>query len=149
MTCALADSARRAGVARPRGCLAAGWVDTFSEFGPSPRCLSFALLHPNVRVMFFSMGEIKREILKKQDETLRPARLADLVEKGIGVICWCHRCNHHASEATEQLVARLGQEFPVPEIGGAVMKCGKCGSRDVATSPDCPDEFGVVARHSP
>ena len=80
------------------------------------------------------MGRMKREMLDREDHGLRAARLVDLLNQGTGVSCSCTRCGHRAEAATAVLVAQLGPDYPVPEIG-ARMRCGACGSKDVATRP--------------
>jgi len=80
------------------------------------------------------MGRMKREMLDREDHGLRATRLIDLQNGEIGVSCSCNRCGHHAEAATAVLVAQLGPDYPVPEIG-ARMRCGACGSKDVATRP--------------
>jgi len=60
--------------------------------------------------------------------------MIDLARGGIGVLCLCNRCGHRAEAATTVLVSQLGPDFPVPEIGTR-MRCGSCGSKDVATRP--------------
>lgn len=80
------------------------------------------------------MGRMKRELIDREDHQLRAARLADLLRSKVGVLCWCNRCGHRAEAPATLLVAQLGPEFPVPEIGTR-MRCGSCGSKDVATRP--------------
>ncbi len=80
------------------------------------------------------MGRMKREMLNREDHGLRATRLIDLLNDGIGVSCSCNRCGHHAEAASAVLLAQLGPDYPVPEIG-ARMRCGACGSKDVATGP--------------
>ena len=69
------------------------------------------------------MGRMKREMLDREDHGLRAARLVDLLNQGTGVSCSCNRCGHRAEAATAVLVAQLGPDYPVPEIG-ARMRCG-------------------------
>lgn len=85
------------------------------------------------------MGRMKRGLIEREDHGLRAARLAELVEGGVGVLCWCNRCGHRAEAPTATLLAQLGPDFPVPEIGTR-MRCGSCGSKDVATRPAWPTE---------
>lgn len=80
------------------------------------------------------MGRMKRELIEQEDHALRTARLADLLAGRIGVACMCNRCGHRAEAPVALLVRQLGPDFPVPEIG-ARMRCGSCGSKDVATRP--------------
>jgi|GEM_PF-268793 len=91
------------------------------------------------------MAGFKRAAQAAADGKLRPITLGDLAERGIDVFCWCNRCHHHAVLASGALVARLGPQFAVPEIGGQT-RCTACGARDVATRPDWPS-LGQVARH--
>lgn len=92
------------------------------------------------------MGRFKDRVLQQDEGRNRPAVLADLSRAGIGVFCWCNRCGHSAEAATAMLVAQLGPDFPVPEVGTR-MRCSACGSKDVATRPAWP-AGGQVARHS-
>jgi len=80
------------------------------------------------------MGRMKRELIDREDGALQTARLADLLHGQVGVSCWCIRCGHRAEAPVALLVAQLGPEFPVPEIGTR-MRCGSCGAKDVATRP--------------
>ena len=80
------------------------------------------------------MGRMKRELIGREDHALQAARLADLLHGQVGVLCWCNRCGHRAEAPVSLLLAQLGPEFPVPEIGTR-MRCGSCGSKDVATRP--------------
>lgn len=80
------------------------------------------------------MGRMKRELIDREDHALRAARLADLLRGQVGVLCSCNRCGHRAEAPATLLVAQLGPDFPVPEIGTR-MRCGSCGSKDVATCP--------------
>ncbi|MEQ8813395.1 MAG: hypothetical protein RLO51_06880 [Thalassobaculum sp.] len=80
------------------------------------------------------MGRMKRELIDREDHALQSARLADLLRGQVAVLCWCNRCGHRAEAPVTLLVAQLGPEFPVPEIGTR-MRCGSCGSKDVATRP--------------
>ncbi len=89
------------------------------------------------------MGRMKRELLSREDHALSATRLVDLLRSQIGVMCWCNRCGHRAEAPTSLLVAQLGPDFPVPEIGTR-MRCGSCGSKDVATRPARPAQPAVV-----
>jgi len=80
------------------------------------------------------MGRMKRELIEREDNALRTERLADLMAGRIGVACACNRCGHRAEAPVSLLLAQLGPDFPVPEIGTR-MRCGSCGSKDVATRP--------------
>ena len=85
------------------------------------------------------MGRMKRNMIDREDGRIHVARLADLMHGKIGVLCWCNRCGHRAEAATAMLIAQLGPDFPIPEIGTR-MRCGSCGSKDVATRPAWPSE---------
>lgn len=80
------------------------------------------------------MGRMKRELIDREDHQLQAARLADLLRSKVGVLCRCNRCGHRAEAPATLLVAQLGMDFPVPEIGTR-MRCRSCGSKDVATRP--------------
>ncbi|MDJ0684770.1 MAG: hypothetical protein QNJ84_08720 [Alphaproteobacteria bacterium] len=92
------------------------------------------------------MGGIKHEAMKQRDAALPATTLGELSDRGVGVFCWCNRCGHNATIAVARLIAELGPQFPVPEIG-AKMRCSGCGCRDVATRPDWPS-LGQVADHT-
>ncbi len=76
-----------------------------------------------------------------------PALLADLVEQGLGVFCWCNRCGHNAELAVAPLIARLGPWVPVPAVARH-MRCAGCGGRDVSVRPAWPPR-GPVSGHLP
>ena len=91
------------------------------------------------------MAGFKRRALEKEDRGRKTIRLDDLAGDGLGVFCWCNRCGHNATLATERLLAELGPAFPVPELG-ARLRCSGCGSKDVATRPAWRSS-GPVADH--
>jgi hypothetical protein len=92
------------------------------------------------------MGGFKRRATDDAERRRpRPVRLGDLARENLDVFCWCHRCQHHATLASAELLARFGPALPVPEIG-ARLRCSGCGSRDVATRPAWPSP-GRVSRH--
>jgi hypothetical protein len=97
------------------------------------------------KICGWPVGRFKRQIMDAEDGRQRAARLADLKQAGVGVFCWCNRCGHSAEAATAMLISQLGPDFRIPEIGGR-MRCGSCGSKDVATRPAWPS-LGQVARH--
>ena len=80
------------------------------------------------------MGRMKRGLIDREDSGLGATRLIELVHGKVEVMCWCNRCSHRAETPAGVLVAQLGPDFPVPEIGTR-MRCGACGSKDVATRP--------------
>ena len=91
------------------------------------------------------MAGVKTRHLAGEERRRRPASLGAIADSGLGVFCWCNRCGHNAVLAIEVLIAELGAEFPVPEVG-ARTRCTGCGSKDVATRPAWPS-MGPVARH--
>ncbi len=91
------------------------------------------------------MAKIKRRLLAASDRRLKAITLANLVEQQVDVFCWCNRCSHNAVLATAALMAEMGPEMPVPEIG-ARLRCSGCGSKDIATRPAWPS-LGQVTRH--
>ena len=76
----------------------------------------------------------------------RPAILGDLADHGMDVWAWCNGCFKNGAVATDTLIARLGRDYPVPDVG-ARMRCS-CGVRDIETRPNWPDNLGVITRHS-
>jgi len=93
------------------------------------------------------MGGHKTQALKKDETTRRRAHLGDLITSGADIFCWCNRCGHNAVVGLEGLLARFGPQQDVPGLG-AHMRCGGCGSRDVATRPNWPS-LGQVTNHAP
>jgi hypothetical protein len=91
------------------------------------------------------MAGIKRQWLDEEERRRRATSLGELAEAGTEVFCWCNRCSHNAVLETAQLLAELGPDFPVPEIG-ARLRCSGCASKDIATRPAWPG-LGPVARH--
>lgn len=91
------------------------------------------------------MAGTKRRMIDEREQRRRPITLGDLVEDGLDIFCWCNRCCHNAVVAREVLLAQLGPDAPVPEVG-ARMRCSGCGAKDVATRPAWPT-IGPVARH--
>ncbi len=91
------------------------------------------------------MAKIKRSLLAARDRRLRAITLANLAEQQVEVFCWCNRCSHNAVLATAGLMAEMGPQMPVPEIG-ARLRCSGCGSKDIATRPAWPS-LGQVTRH--
>jgi len=91
------------------------------------------------------MAGFKRKLLAAEDKRLKAITLAELATAGVDIFCWCNRCSHNAVLAATRLLAELGPDFPVPEIGGR-MRCSGCGAKDVATRPAWPS-LGPVARH--
>jgi hypothetical protein len=92
------------------------------------------------------MARIKQREMESADRRLAATTLGELGVEGLGVFCWCNRCGHSATLASERLVAEFGPAFPVPEVGTR-LRCSGCGSKDVATRPDWPG-LGQVTRHS-
>ena len=91
------------------------------------------------------MGRLKHTALRERDRDRAATRLGDLLERDVGIFCWCNRCGHNASLDSRRLVAELGPVFPVPEVG-ARLRCSGCGSKDIATRPDWKS-LGQVTRH--
>ena len=78
--------------------------------------------------------------------TYRPATLCDLADRGMAVWAWSNGCFKNGAVTTDTLIARLGRDYPVPDVG-ARMRCS-CGSRDIETRPNWPDNLGVITRHT-
>jgi hypothetical protein len=89
---------------------------------------------------------MKRKHLAAAERRRRAATLAELAGQEVDVFCWCNRCGHNAVIGTGRLIATLGADFPVPEVG-ARLRCSRCGAKEVATRPDWPS-LGQVARHA-
>ena len=82
-----------------------------------------------------------KEIWAGAAERHRPRlRLAEAAS----VRCWCNRCGHAASWPGRRLALMLGPDLAVPEAG-ARMRCGSCGSKDVATRAEDMDEAALAA----
>ena len=84
------------------------------------------------------MAKLKQALLTAEDRQQPALALGTLADQGLNVLCRCHRCGHRAVMPAEALIAQVGADLPVPELG-AKMRCSGCGSRDVATRPDWPD----------
>lgn len=91
------------------------------------------------------MGRFKQQLIHSEDRRRPVTRLANLLGAGVDVFCWCNRCGHHAELETPALIAQLGPNFPVPEIG-ARMRCSACGVKDIATRPAWPSHVRDGAR---
>ncbi len=76
----------------------------------------------------------------------RPVTLGDLADQDMDVWAWCNGCFKNGTRETGPLIARLGRDYPVPDVG-ARMRCS-CGSRDIDTRPNWPDNLGVITRHT-
>lgn len=92
------------------------------------------------------MAGMKRRQLEAAERRRRAATLAELAGQEVDVFCWCNGCGHNAVLRSGRLLAALGADFPVPEVG-ARLRCSRCGTKDVATRPHWPS-LGQVARHA-
>jgi len=92
------------------------------------------------------MGRLKQSDLAAGDRLRRPTSLGDVAGDGVDVFCWCNRCGHNGPLSTADLIAALGRDFPVPEVGTRV-RCSNCDSKDVATRPNWRG-LGTVTRHA-
>ena len=92
------------------------------------------------------MAGIKRELMAREEKRQAAASLADLLDEGVDVFCWCNRCGHHATLPTRRLIAEFGPDYPVPELG-VRLRCSGCGCKDVASRPAWPS-LGQVTRHA-
>jgi hypothetical protein len=93
------------------------------------------------------MGRLKQTELAAVDRRQPAATLGDLAARGLDVFCWCNRCGHNATLATDVLLGQLGAAFPVPEVGTR-LRCSGCESKDIATRPHWRG-LGPVTRHTP
>jgi len=91
------------------------------------------------------MAGVKRHALAREEGRQRAATLADIAAQSLGIFCWCNRCGRNAILDCDPLVAALGRDFPVPEVG-ARLRCSDCGAKDIATRPAWPG-LGQVAHH--
>ena len=91
------------------------------------------------------MGRMKQDRLAEEERRRRAVVLGKLRQEQVDVFCWCNRCAHNAVLAVEMLIAQLGPDFPVPDVG-AHLRCSGCGSKDIAARPAWPS-LGQVARH--
>lgn len=80
------------------------------------------------------MSGMKREFMEIGERRRHAAVLGDLLDRSADVFCWCNRCGHEGVVPTARLIAQLGPEFPVPDVGIHV-RCTGCGSKDIATRP--------------
>ncbi len=74
----------------------------------------------------------------------RPVTLGILADQGMDVWAWCNGCFKNGAVTTGTLIARLGRAYPVPDVGARM--CCSCGSRDIETRPNWPDNLGVITR---
>lgn len=91
------------------------------------------------------MGRMKQDHLAGEERRRRAVALGDLRRERVEVFCWCNRCAHNAVVPVEVLIAQLGPDFPVPDVG-AHLRCSGCGSKDIAARPAWPS-LGQVTRH--
>lgn len=92
------------------------------------------------------MSKLKDRMLGEEERRLGAILLGELVVAGVDVFCWCNRCGHNAVLETARLVAELGPNQAVPEIG-ARLRCSGCSGKDIATRPAWPS-LGQVTRHN-
>ena len=78
------------------------------------------------------------------NRTFRPVTLGTLADQGMAVWAWCNGCFKNGAVATDGLITRLGRGYPVPDVGGRM--CCSCGSREIETRPNWPDNLGVITR---
>ena len=78
--------------------------------------------------------------------TYRPVTLGDLADQYMDVWTSCNGCFKNGAGATGGPIARLARDYPVPDVGSR-MRCS-CGSRDIETRPNWPDNLGVITRHT-
>lgn len=83
------------------------------------------------------MAGFKRQILADDAATAGAVILGVLADRQTDVFCRCQRCGHTATVDAGQLSRQLGPDLSVAEIGTR-MRCGGCGSKDVATMPGWP-----------
>ena len=92
------------------------------------------------------MAKIKRHAIEAEDRRINAMTLGDLAREGLHVFCWCNRCSHSGVLETDPLLAELGPDFPVPDLG-IKLRCSGCQSKDIATRPDWPG-LGQVTNHN-
>jgi len=92
------------------------------------------------------MARIKESLLRDEEQQRQAATLGELAAQGLRVFCWCNRCGHNATLDSARLIAELGPQFPVPEVGGK-LRCTGCDGKDIATRPAWPG-LGTVTRHA-
>lgn len=81
------------------------------------------------------------------DAALGPATLRHLAADRMGVDVHCLACGHRVIMPAAELAARLGADYPVPEVAKR-MRCGRCGGRKIETRPDWSKQSpGVTAHH--
>ena len=74
--------------------------------------------------------------------------LNDLLAENLNIFCWCNKCSHNKVIKTEQIIKKLGPNYPVP-IVGRHLKCKKCNNtRDITTRPNWPTHGGQITRHT-
>ena len=93
------------------------------------------------------MGRMKQDCIAEEERRRRAMVLGELRRERIDVFCWCNRCAHNAVVPVHLLIAELGPDFPVPDVG-AHLRCSGCGSKDIAARPAWPS-LGQRTRHHP
>jgi ribosomal protein L37E len=91
------------------------------------------------------MGRMKQDHLAEEERRRRATVLGELRQEQVDIFCWCNRCGHNAIMPAGVLIAQLGPDFPVPDVG-AHLRCSACGSKDIAARPAWPS-LGQVTRH--
>jgi hypothetical protein len=80
------------------------------------------------------MAGLKRALFEETENRRCATVLGELVARSADVFCWCNRCGHEGIVPIARLIAQLGPEFPVPDVGVQV-RCMSCGSKNIATHP--------------
>lgn len=93
------------------------------------------------------------ELFNKQDlrdddkDTAFPMTLHNLLCEKLDIFCWCNKCSHNNVIRTEEIIERLGANYPVPDVGRN-LRCRKCNNtNDISTRPNWPSHGGQIARH--
>jgi len=92
-----------------------------------------------------ALADIDRQSASNSDGQ-GAATLGQMAGQGMAIVCWCNHCGHNADLAAAALMARLGGEMPVPEVG-AHLRCRECGGKAIETRPAWRG-IGAVTSHS-
>ena len=67
-------------------------------------------------------------------------------DKDPNIYAYCNRCNYSTVVPLSLLLVKLGPGHAVPAVGSRLV-CSSCGSRDIGSRPNWPDNIGVAAHH--
>lgn len=63
--------------------------------------------------------------------------LGSMIDRGYGIMAYCHVCHHHVDLDLAALGVRFGREISLPEMRRR-LRCSACGGRAVGTYLEAP-----------